>query len=162
MTDTTPQPAQAPHFTHQETCGNIYMELKQWTLRTKQGHVSIAPGVQFGTGNSLLPDVVWVSSERMRILLDAAGHLRGAPELIVEVLDAEATTAEHEHTDKRLLYSRQGVCEYWIVDWQAARVEVYRPAEDGTLALYTTLGRGNVLTSPLLPHFACPVERLFL
>jgi Uma2 family endonuclease len=58
------------------------------------------------------------------------------------------------------LYSRQGVREYWIVDWQRHRVDVFRLA-DGALQLAEMLGDPDTLTSPLLPGFGCPVASLW-
>ncbi len=61
---------------------------------------------------------------------------------------------------KLRLYSRQGVEEYWLVDWRMRTVEVFRRAEDALLPV-ATLTDGDALTSPLLPGFACPVARLW-
>ena len=57
-------------------------------------------------------------------------------------------------------YSRRDVVEYWIVDWRAQRVEVYR-REELVLRLVATLYPADTLTSPLLPGFACQVATLF-
>ena len=61
---------------------------------------------------------------------------------------------------KLKLYSRRGVLEYWIVDWQQRKVEVYRRQEQA-LHLVATLYATDTLTSPMLPGFACPVTQLF-
>jgi Uma2 family endonuclease len=58
------------------------------------------------------------------------------------------------------LYSRRGVEEYWIADWRTMTLEVYR-RQHNELQLVETLQAGDVLTSPLLPGFACPTDRLF-
>ncbi|MFB2839254.1 Uma2 family endonuclease, partial [Floridanema evergladense] len=68
-----------------------------------------------------------------------------------------------EKRDRELklkLYSSQGVREYWIFDRQQIKIEIYR-RENGILRLAVTLYREDNLTSPLLPGFTCPVERLF-
>jgi len=61
---------------------------------------------------------------------------------------------------KLRLYSRQGVHEYWIVDWQLRVVEVYRP-EHEQLRLVGTLENEDLLPTPLLPGFSCPVAMLW-
>jgi Uma2 family endonuclease len=58
------------------------------------------------------------------------------------------------------LYSRRGVLEYCIVDWQQRKMEVYRRQEQA-LHLVATLYATDTLTSPMLPGFACPVTQLF-
>jgi Uma2 family endonuclease len=54
----------------------------------------------------------------------------------------------------------RGVREYWIADWRALTVEVYQREEDA-LRLVQTLRTGDELTSPLLPGFACVIDRFF-
>jgi len=49
--------------------------------------------------------------------------------------------------------SRQGVDEYWIVDWRAQTVQVYRRAGPALLPA-GTLATADTLASPLLPGFA--------
>jgi Uma2 family endonuclease len=69
----------------------------------------------------------------------------------------------NERRDRELklgLYSRQGVQEYWIADWRARLVEIYR-REGGDLRLIRTLADEDVITSPLLQGFACPVSSLW-
>ena len=72
--------ARAPHWKHQATCGNIYMELKAWSLANSSGEVTINPGILFTESDNVIPDVVWASCDRLAVLLDEAGHLTGAPE----------------------------------------------------------------------------------
>jgi Uma2 family endonuclease len=71
--------------------------------------------------------------------------------------------AENTRRDKDLklrLYSARGVREYWIIDWQEQRVELYR-REMATLSLAGTLLPGDDVTSPLLPGFIYSVAKLF-
>ena len=152
--------AKSPHWHHQTTCGNVYMELKLWSRANNQGDAAITPGVIFSDADDVIPDVVWVSSERLALLMDNAGHLTGAPDLAVEVLSFGLRNEERDRTAKRRLYGTQGVREYWILDWRLKQVEIYRRVQ-GELQLTSTLLKEDNLTSPLLPGFSCPVERLF-
>jgi len=52
------------------------------------------------------------------------------------------------------------VDEYWIVDWVARQVEVYRRKRK-KLRLAETLRQKDKLESPLLPGFSCQVRDLF-
>jgi len=149
-----------PHFRHQETCGNIYLELKIWARTRGTGRVSVNPGVLFSEADDVVPDVAWISNERLDALMDEAGHLTGAPELVVEVLSPGAQQEKRDRQFKRKLYEIQGVREYWIADWRLRQVEVYR-REQSELRLIATLLVEDTLTSPLLPDFSCPIERFF-
>ena len=61
---------------------------------------------------------------------------------------------------KLKLYSRRGAEEYWLVNWQERRLEVYRRLE-GVLELEKTLNENDTLQSPLLPGFRCKVGQFF-
>ena len=119
------------------------------------------PGLIFSDSDNVAPDVMWVSYERLAQIQDEAGHFRGAPELVVEVLSTGRANEDRDRLAKLKLYSTQGVKEYWIIDRIAQRVEVYR--RDRTLlSLRETLLIDDVITSPLLPNFTCQVARLFV
>jgi Uma2 family endonuclease len=89
------------------------------------------------------------------------GKLHAAPELVIEVLSPGVANQQRDRQAKLKLYSRRGVQEYWLVDWQQQQVEVYRRTQ-AELALAATLYRGDTLQSPLLPCFFCQVTMLFI
>lgn len=149
-----------PHWRHQNTCGEIYASLQQWSRATGLGRASLAPGVIFDEENDVAPDVAWVSRELLDVLMDEAGHLHGAPELVVEVLSPGSKNERRDRKVKLQLYSLRGVQEYWIADWRVKTLEVYR-REKGHLRLFATLQERDTLASPLLPGFETLVENFF-
>lgn len=151
----------APHWKHQQVSGRIFARLDTWSVESNRGQAAVVPGVLFSDADNVIPDVVWVSSERLNILLDPAGHLNGAPELVIEVLSPGAENERRDRELKLKLYSVRGVQEYWIVNWQVQQVEVYRRGQ-AVLKLAATLLGTDTLTSPLLPGFACAVGSLFI
>jgi Uma2 family endonuclease len=150
----------APHWGHQKATGNITSELRNWSITTGLGEAVQAPGLIFSEADNVIPDVVWISQERLATGLDEAGHLTIAPELIVEVLSAGTDNERRDREAKLKLYSARGVQEYWIINWRSPQVEIYR-RQQGLLTLVTTLFPGDELTTPLLVGFACAVDRLF-
>jgi Uma2 family endonuclease len=58
------------------------------------------------------------------------------------------------------LYSRRGVSEYWIVNWWARQIEVYR-RKNAQLHLAATLFEADRLDSPLLEGFSCSLASIF-
>ncbi len=151
----------APHWKHQKTSSRVSNALDTWSLSTGLGEAVQAPGVIFSDADNVIPDVVWISNERLANGLDEAGHLTLAPELIVEVLSAGTQNERRDREAKLKLYAERGVQEYWILDWRSPQVEVYR-RQQALLKLVCTLFPNDTLTSPLLPEFSCAVERLFL
>ena len=150
----------APDWKHQEVCVKIATELEIWSTQTNSGRTAFAPGIIFTDADNVIPDVVWVSKEKLAEILDEAGHLTGAPELIIEVLSPGELQERRDRELKLKLYSSQGVREYWIFDRKQIKIEIYR-RDNGILKLAVTLYREDNLTSPLLPGFNCPVGRLF-
>jgi Uma2 family endonuclease len=151
----------APHWKHQRAIGEVHNVLNLWSKESKLGESVPNPGVIFSDADNVIPDVVWISNERLANGLDAGGHLTLAPELIVEVLSPGVENERRDREAKLKLYAERGVQEYWILDWRSQQVEVYR-RQNALLKLVYTLFRGDSLTSPLLPEFNCPVQQLFL
>ena len=151
----------APHLKHQNAGGNIYFELQAWSQISKLGKAYLTPGLIFSESDNVQPDVIWISNERLDILLDESGHLTGAPELVVEVLSPGINNEKRDKQAKLKLYSTRGVQEYWIVNWQLKTVEIYR-REQEQLILKATLTQENPITSPILPGFSCQVQQFFI
>jgi Uma2 family endonuclease len=150
----------APHLNHQDATGRIYARLLSWSEETGLGKPFINPGVIFSDADNVIPDVIWVSQERLAVIVDTEGHLTAAPELIVEVLSLGAANERRDREAKLKLYSLQGVQEYWIVDWHLDQVEVYR-RDNAQLQLVATLLATDEITSPLLPGFQCTLDLFF-
>jgi len=150
----------APHNKHQDTCGNFYYVLKSWSANTGMGYAVIGAGLIFGDNDDVIPDVIWMSKEKYAALIDDAGHFRGAPDLVIEVLSAGTDNEKRDREIKLKLYSSRGVLEYWIADWRAKQIQVYR-RENGILKLAMTLFATDTLTSALLPEFSCLVSEIF-
>ena len=89
------------------------------------------------------------------------GKLHSAPDLVIEVLSPGLTNEQRDRQAKLKLYSRRGVQEYWIVDWQKEQAEIYRRS-DSELGLIKTIYREEALDSPLLPGFSCKIAVLLL
>ncbi|MBW4650455.1 MAG: Uma2 family endonuclease [Kastovskya adunca ATA6-11-RM4] len=150
----------SPHRRHQQVCGKIFGQLDAWSESSGLGETIIAPGVIFAFEDSVIPDVVWVSRERLTQIEDEAGHLTGAPELVIEVLSPGKQNERRDKEAKLKLYSVQGVEEYWIVDRFTKKVEVYR-REKARLVLVETLLGDDEITSPLLLGFSCSIRLFF-
>ena len=150
----------APNWKHQKVANNVCVELTLWSRKTGLGETVQAPGVIFTDDDNVIPDVVWISNARLTEVLDAKGHLQGAPELIVEVLSPGAENDRRDRQLKLKLYSVQGVREYWIFDYSQQKAEIYR-RENGLLKLAMTLFSEDILTSPLLPNFSVAMTTLF-
>jgi len=151
-----------PSVEHQYTCNEIAGELRAWSAASSRGVTFPAPGIIFATDDNVAPDVVWVSMERLSRIVGPDGKLHAAPELVVEVLSPGDKNEHRDRAAKLSLYSRQGVEEYWIVDWQAHQVDVYQHLpQEMILQHVATLGPDDTLESSLLPGFGVRIGTLF-
>ncbi|MBI2756008.1 MAG: Uma2 family endonuclease [Chloroflexi bacterium] len=148
-----------PHWHHQRTCSRLCAALDAWSRPDHRGQANIAPGLIFAEDDDVAPDVVWISTARLRHGL-RDGKLYTAPELVVEVLSPGSTNERRDREAKLKLYARRGVDEYWIADWRTRAVELFRRTSTG-LERAATLHEGDTLTSPLLPCFSLSLEELF-
>jgi Uma2 family endonuclease len=150
-----------PDLRHQATCDNIIIMLGNWSIETGLGRTFQAPGLVYAQDEAVAPDIVWVSRARLTTIMSHDGRrLYESPDLIIEVLSPGKANEERDREKKLALYSRRGVPEYWIVDWRASTVEVYRREQDELRLVQTLQSRGK-LTSALLPGFACEIDRFF-
>jgi Uma2 family endonuclease len=152
-----------PSNRHQFTCTEVAGTLRDWNRANGLGIVLTAPGLIFAEDDNAAPDVIWASRERYRSVLGPEDKLHGPPELVVEVLSPGAENEQRDRDAKLKLYSRRGVDEYWILDNQLRRAEVFRRgrAEGDALRLVAVLDDTDSLESPLLPGFRVRVGDLF-
>jgi Uma2 family endonuclease len=152
--------AKQPSWEHQCLCVSLGGQLEQWSYESGLGSVSTSPGVIFSVEDGVAPDLAWVSLQRLRAGRDAAGHIHLAPELLIEILSPGRDNERRDRETKLTLYSREGVEEYWIVDWQPRTIDVYRRIGDA-LELFETYPGDGVLESPLLPGFRLQIARIW-
>jgi Uma2 family endonuclease len=159
----------APHWKHQNVSVKIGTALENWSVQSGLGEPAINPGLVFSEADSVIPDVVWASRDRLETMLDEAGHLVAAPELVVEVSSPGEKNERRDKEAKLKIYSTYGVLEYWIVDGSLEpvfdhrnqqKVEVYR-RDRGILQLALSLYASDALTSLVLPGFSIQVSQFF-
>ncbi len=149
----------APRFIHQLLTKRIVNILSNYVDAHNLGEVLPTPGVIFSKKNAVIPDVIFISRERLKhFLID--DKIQGAPELVIEILSPGKSNRDRDRVTKLKLYSRFPVLEYWIIDPQRKNVEVFRKTPDG-LRLAETLNETETLISPLFPEFFLTVAELF-
>ncbi|NJN16625.1 MAG: Uma2 family endonuclease [Oscillochloris sp.] len=151
-----------PHLHHQIVSDAVCEALRIWNRRNKLGGLAVsAPGIILAPDEAFAPDVVWYGSERLAAHLRADGKFYGPPDLAVEVLSPGAKNIKRDRQLKRARYAYWGIREYWLVDREARRMEVYRLQGDAYLA-GPPLSAADQLESPILPGFSCSVGDFFV
>jgi Uma2 family endonuclease len=152
----TPSPATA----HQRLVRELLVALHSHCRATGIAEVFAAPfDVVLSDVDVVEPDLILVLRDQASIVTHA--HIRGTPALVVEILSPG--TRSRDRGIKLRAYERHGVLEYWIIDPDSRRIEIWRRTDTGTLATAAGLSASaaDVLTSPLLPGFALRVSEAF-
>ena len=143
----------APATRHQSAVVNIAAALLAYQ-RTRGGRVFPSPtDVYLSDQNVVEPDVLFVTRDHIDRV--ESRFVKGPPDLVVEI--SSPSTRHLELVRKRDLYAQFGVPEYWYVDLEADRVEVYR-LEERAYGAPILLFAGQILDTPLLPDFSIPIE----
>jgi Uma2 family endonuclease len=122
-------------------------------------HGTFYPGpidVVFDQFNMTLPDGIFVVAVRQGIVTGTGVH--GAPDVVMEVLSP--TSIERDWSEKLAIYERFGVRSYWIINLTEQRLHRF-DLVDGHYVERASLGRGDVLNSPLFPGVPLDIGRLF-
>ena len=89
---------------------------------------------------------------------DYAAHPTTA-ELVVEVSDS---SPDFDTNEKRLLYARAGIREYWVVDINGRRLLVYRDPQAGDYATQQTFGPAESVSPLAVPTAAVRVKDMLV
>jgi len=149
----------SPNTKHQTVSMTLSGALTAYLTHHPVGAVFAAPlDVVFSDLDVVEPDLMYISRERAGVLTEQ--HVRGAPDLVVEILSPG--TRRTDEITKRKLYERFGVAEYWVVDPELDLVKIYRRASNGfTRVAELTAEASDVLTTPLLPGFSIHLAEVF-
>ncbi|MCY0866844.1 MAG: Uma2 family endonuclease, partial [Aquificaceae bacterium] len=90
--------------------------------------------------NAYQPDIV-VLLEGSKAKISQKG-IEGAPDIVVEILSP--STAYYDLTEKKEVYERSGVKEYWIVDPKRKTFEVYANSQEGFKLISKAKEKGSV------------------
>ena len=149
-----------PKLIHDLLRVRILAELHNWTeAGAGRGLLVAGTDVRIDDHNLFNPDAVWIAEEHRPP--DLHRYPERIPDLCVEI--RSPGTWRYDTGAKRDGYERGGLPELWLVDDRAQRVLVLRRSRPGVprFDVELELAGGDTLTSPQLPGFALPLERLF-
>lgn len=103
----------APNISHQTAVTNLTTVLNVHVRAHRLGRVFTAPcDVILENTTVVEPDIIFVAEKNRGIILPL--HIRGAPDLVVEVLSGWTAHADREI--QRQAYARHGIPHYWLLD----------------------------------------------
>jgi len=113
--------APAPDTWHQDWLGDLYSLVRSFVKKHKLGRLYFAPvDVVLDQENTVQPDLVFVAAKNLGIIQPRA--IFGTPDLLVELVSP--SSIRRDRNEKRKLYARFGVKEYWIGDAADRSLEI--------------------------------------
>ncbi len=144
---------------HQRILIKLLSEIFNFITQNSLGEAFTAPyDVVLDEYNVVQPDIIFISKERAGIITEK--NIQGAPDLVVEIISE--STAYRDTIQKKRLYARYGIKEYWIVAPDDKIIEVYllNDKEDAYTLLKTYL-EDHVLESTVLKDLRIDLKKVF-
>lgn len=148
----------SPITRHQRISGRLFAFIFAFVTDNDIGEVFAAPfDVYLDDENVIQPDILFISKERLNIIGEK--NVRGAPDFIIEIL-SEAT-AYRDAIQKKKLYARSGVREYWIAAPEDKLVEVYCLKDKGEYQMLKTYFENDTVESQVITGLKMDLNRIF-
>lgn len=149
-----------PRVRHQRLITHLLLELGMFArAHPDLGEAGLSIDLVIDDFNVYAPDVWWTTAEH--VFERDALRSYGPTDLAVEV--RSPSTWSKDTGIKKDRYEAAGLPELWLVDTEADTVIVHRHSTSATptFDVALTVGRGDTLTTPLIPGFALDVAALF-
>ena len=153
------QVSRAPSLEHQFIVNSLSFVFTRTLRADPVGRAFPGPGVVFDKFNGVIPDFVYITNERYESVTDGK-RFTGAPDIVIEIVSRGRENEDRDSFDKRYVYSKYEVQEYWIIDPDRRRLEVYR-LSGSTLELAAEFAGDDEVTSPILPALRFAARELF-
>jgi len=146
----------SPTDTHQKILAIIFLKLGIFLLKNNVGIARFAPlDVHLDDENVFQPDMLFIANENKHIIKD---RIYGAPDMVMEVL--LPSTAYYDWEDKKEIYAKHGIKEYWIVNPQKHYIEIYTN-KNATFELVSKTKDEGLVKSEVIKGFEFELEELF-
>ncbi|MDF2722039.1 MAG: hypothetical protein K0Q59_1714 [Paenibacillus sp.] len=109
----------SPNINHSTVIANLTRLFGNYLNGKKCRNFTDGVDVHLDEHNTVIPDSMIICNKDI-IKRDG---IYGAPDLVVEVLSP--STARHDKLEKKALYEKHGVKEYWIINPADKSIEVY-------------------------------------
>ena len=110
-------------------------------------------GFELPSGDTVEPDTSFVSKERWKSIPkeDWGKFIRIVPDLVVEVLSP--SNKSRDRGEKKAIYERNGVREYWLLDPIARHLTIFH-LENGRYASGFQFFEDDTVVSKVLPDLS--------
>jgi Uma2 family endonuclease len=146
----------APNFQHQIISRDLGTILWGYVQQKDLGEVVFAPlDVILDEENVVEPDIVFIAKENLAIV--HAKGIIGSPDVLIEILSP--SSLYRDKYQKKELYERFKVKEYWIVDPANSTIEVFVLQETG-YTLFSFAAEKGKIQSKVIEGFEVEIAEI--
>jgi Uma2 family endonuclease len=142
----------SPKYFHSRSTGKLYILLIDWA--ENRGRVGIEWAIDLTDYFTPVPDLLYVSFDKLPLTWDENAACPIAPELAIEIISPGQTFGQM--TQKASLYLASGVLRVWVIDPAAKSLTAFYP--DIAPITYT---EEQVISDPLFPDLSIVTNQLF-
>lgn len=147
----------APDLGHQDLSRDLEFFLWTHIKKYELGKIYDAPlDVVLDEENVVQPDLVFVSASNQKIL--KSHGIEGSPDLVVEILSPSSLYRDRHQ--KKALYQKFKIPEYWIVDPANQSIEVFH-LENEEYRLYSFAAGKGKIKSAVIDRLELDLAELF-
>jgi Uma2 family endonuclease len=148
----------APAVMHQRILKELLIAINAYLCSNKIGEIFFAPlDVMLDNYNQLQPDLFFVANEHGSIITTEG--IKGVPDMVVEILSPSSVM--RDRIDKKRIYQRSGVKEYWLVSPEYAEIEVFVLQDDQYEIFSAATSQEGELKSFILKELQLDLKQIF-
>ena len=143
----------SPTEAHQTIALKLTLQLGNYIVKHKLGQLLSPPiVVRFTPNDTMQPDILFVSNERLSII---DNQVNGAPDFIVEIGNTAKEMSYRKH-----IFGIQGVHEYWLINLNKHTITQYENIED-ELIIRNKINIEGSLSSFIIEGFTVQARDIF-
>jgi len=148
-------PSPTPY--HQEISRKLAFKILSFLEKNNLGTLYYAPLDVFLSDRDVYqPDIIFISGGRLEMI--GKKKIEGAPDIVIEVLSPG--TAYYDLRKKYRAYQEYGVREYWIVDPELKKTEVYEN-QNKKFKIYSEAEGEGTVSSKVLDELVISLNEIF-
>ncbi len=142
----------SPKYFHSRSTGTIFTALQLWGAN--RGRVGIEWAIDLNDEYTPVPDLMYISFDRLPLTWQENAACPVAPELAIEIISPGQTFGQM--IQKASIYLSNNVLRVWIIDPSAQSLTVFYP--DAAPITYTG---DRVISDPIFPDLSIVTSQLF-
>ena len=142
----------SPKYFHARATGKLYVILTDWAVN--YGRVEIEWAIDLTETYSPVPDLSYVSFDRLPLSWEENAACPVAPELVIEIISPGQTFGQM--IQKASIYLSNNVLRVWIIDPSAKSLTVFY----ADVAPVTYTGE-QLISDPIFPELSIVTNQLF-